>query len=245
MGASLAMETIPPKARGLVSGILQAGYPSGYLVASVVYGLLYQAIGWRGMFMIGIAPAALVFFIFRNVRESPSWTPKPALGADALRHAFWPMAGWCFMAGRLFRFRVWRAGRNLRDRRWRLFRNGISFPCSDLRHLSIAALASSLWLALRYPDHWIEFFAVLGMIFIDFFTFAVPGNSAADGDYLQHRRRARRCIPENALADRALFRADDDRVQLLQSRHPGSLSDLPAGTAAFLACDRQHTCRRL
>jgi len=37
VGASLTMETIPPKARGLVSGILQSGYPSGYLVASVVY----------------------------------------------------------------------------------------------------------------------------------------------------------------------------------------------------------------
>ena len=38
VGASLAMESIPSKARGLVSGILQSGYPSGYLVASVVYG---------------------------------------------------------------------------------------------------------------------------------------------------------------------------------------------------------------
>jgi SHS family lactate transporter-like MFS transporter len=37
VGASLAMESIPSKARGLVSGILQSGYPSGYLVASVVY----------------------------------------------------------------------------------------------------------------------------------------------------------------------------------------------------------------
>src|SRR5580700_9729941 len=31
VGASLAMESIPPKARGLVSGLLQSGYPSGYL----------------------------------------------------------------------------------------------------------------------------------------------------------------------------------------------------------------------
>ncbi|HJZ46927.1 MAG TPA: MFS transporter, partial [Roseiflexaceae bacterium] len=84
VGASLAMETIPPKARGIVSGILQAGYPTGYLVSSVVYGLLYQYIGWRGMFMIGIAPAFLAFFILRNVKESPSWTPKPALGADSI-----------------------------------------------------------------------------------------------------------------------------------------------------------------
>src|SRR5258708_1506282 len=84
VGASLAMESIPPKGRGLVSGILQSGYPSGYLVASVVYGLLYQYIGWRGMFMIGIAPAFLTFFILRNVKESPAWTPKKVLGVDSI-----------------------------------------------------------------------------------------------------------------------------------------------------------------
>jgi SHS family lactate transporter-like MFS transporter len=36
-----------------VSGILRAGYPSGYLLASVVYGVLFTTIGWRGMFMVG------------------------------------------------------------------------------------------------------------------------------------------------------------------------------------------------
>src|SRR3979409_1788885 len=52
-GASLTMETIPPHARGFVSGLLQSGYPAGYLLASIVYGLLFQYIGWRGMFMVG------------------------------------------------------------------------------------------------------------------------------------------------------------------------------------------------
>ena len=41
LGSSLAMESIPPKARGLVSGVLQCGYPSGFLLASIAYGLLY------------------------------------------------------------------------------------------------------------------------------------------------------------------------------------------------------------
>src|SRR5437763_4261721 len=48
IGASLTMETVKPQARGIVSGLLQSGYPSGYLLASVVYGLLYTHIGWRG-----------------------------------------------------------------------------------------------------------------------------------------------------------------------------------------------------
>jgi SHS family lactate transporter-like MFS transporter len=67
------MESIPPQARGLVSGLLQSGYPAGYFLASIVYALLFQYIGWRGMFMVGVAPALLVFYIRRSVPESPGW----------------------------------------------------------------------------------------------------------------------------------------------------------------------------
>src|SRR6185503_7296275 len=49
---SLGMETIPPKSRGLVSGILQQGYAVGYLLAAIVYYLLFSLIGWRGMFAV-------------------------------------------------------------------------------------------------------------------------------------------------------------------------------------------------
>jgi SHS family lactate transporter-like MFS transporter len=76
VGASLTMETIPPKTRGIVSGMLQAGYPSGYLLAAVLYGTSYHFLGWRGMFMVGVLPALLVFFIRRNVEESPAWKQR-------------------------------------------------------------------------------------------------------------------------------------------------------------------------
>ncbi len=78
VGASLTMESIPPQARGFVSGLLQSGYPTGYFLASIVYGLLFQYIGWRGMFMVGVMPALLVFYIRRSVPESPSWKPATA-----------------------------------------------------------------------------------------------------------------------------------------------------------------------
>ena len=71
LGASLVMETIPAKLRGPVSGLLQSGYPSGYFVASLVYFLLFDTIGWRGMFMVGVAPALLVLLIRIHVKESP------------------------------------------------------------------------------------------------------------------------------------------------------------------------------
>jgi SHS family lactate transporter-like MFS transporter len=86
IGASLTMETIPTKARGAVSGVLQAGYPSGFLLASIVYGLLFDHVGWRGMFVVGVIPALLVVFIRRNVEESPAWqrtrsNPRKPIGA--------------------------------------------------------------------------------------------------------------------------------------------------------------------
>ena len=76
VGASLTMETIPPSARGIISGLLQAGYPSGYLLASIVYALLFDHIGWRGMFMIGALPALLVIFVRLGVDESPAWLER-------------------------------------------------------------------------------------------------------------------------------------------------------------------------
>ncbi|MGH6813320.1 MAG: MFS transporter [Methylocella sp.] len=76
VGAALAMETVPPQTRGVVSGILQSGYPSGYLLAAVTYFALYGLIGWRGMFMLGVAPALLVVYILGKVEESPAFLAR-------------------------------------------------------------------------------------------------------------------------------------------------------------------------
>jgi MFS transporter, SHS family, lactate transporter len=80
LGASLVMESIPPKLRGPVSGLLQSGYPSGYFVASLVYYLLFDSIGWRGMFMVGVAPALLVLLIRIHVKESPAFEARRGTG---------------------------------------------------------------------------------------------------------------------------------------------------------------------
>jgi SHS family lactate transporter-like MFS transporter len=76
VGAALAMETIPPGTRGVVSGILQTGYPSGYLLAAMTYFALYGLIGWRGMFMVGALPALLVLYILGKVEESPAFLAR-------------------------------------------------------------------------------------------------------------------------------------------------------------------------
>src|SRR6202789_2466505 len=76
IGSALTFETIPVRARGVVSGLLQAGYPSGYFVASIASFFLYDRLGWRYMFLLGIVPAILVFFIRMGVDESPAWTEQ-------------------------------------------------------------------------------------------------------------------------------------------------------------------------
>jgi SHS family lactate transporter-like MFS transporter len=85
LGASLVMESIPPRLRGPVSGLLQSGYPSGYFVASLVYFLLFDTIGWRGMFMVGIAPALLVLLIRIHVKESPVFEARRGMRASPIR----------------------------------------------------------------------------------------------------------------------------------------------------------------
>ncbi|WP_375396853.1 MFS transporter [uncultured Sphingomonas sp.] len=76
IGASLVMESVPAKLRGPVSGLLQSGYPSGFFLASLVYFLLFDHIGWRGMFMVGVLPAILVFLIRLHVEESPAFEAR-------------------------------------------------------------------------------------------------------------------------------------------------------------------------
>jgi SHS family lactate transporter-like MFS transporter len=73
LGASLAMETLPTAARGLFSGILQQGYAFGYLLAAVVYWIVFPFFGWRGLFVAGALPAILVVYIRGQVPESPVW----------------------------------------------------------------------------------------------------------------------------------------------------------------------------
>lgn len=73
LGASLAMESLPAKARGLFSGILQQGYALGYLLAALLYWIIFPIFGWRGLFVAGSLPALLVIYIRARVPESPVW----------------------------------------------------------------------------------------------------------------------------------------------------------------------------
>jgi len=108
VGSALTMETIPARSRGIVSGLLQAGYPSGYLIASIVFGVLYQYVGWRGMFFVGVIPALLVLYIRSNVQESPAWKAldtkhvRPSLAATFKKN--WTLALYSIILMTAFNF---------------------------------------------------------------------------------------------------------------------------------------------
>ena len=95
VGAALAFETLPAEGRGFFSGLLQEGYVVGNLIAGLVYALVFQYVGWRGMFVIGTIPAFLVLYIRSKVDESPVWIETqrlerlPRLGSAGARPSLW------------------------------------------------------------------------------------------------------------------------------------------------------------
>src|SRR4029077_14061831 len=81
VGASLAMEKVPPRLRGLLSGFLQQGYATGYLLAAICYFFLFERFGWRPLFFLGGLPALLALFVRVRVKESEVW--------EKTKHATW------------------------------------------------------------------------------------------------------------------------------------------------------------
>jgi MFS transporter, SHS family, lactate transporter len=73
VGASLAMESAPVKRRGLISGLLQGGYPVGYLLAAIAARTILPAWGWRPMFWAGLLPAAITLYVAFKAPEPKAW----------------------------------------------------------------------------------------------------------------------------------------------------------------------------
>ncbi len=85
VGASLAMEKVPARWRGVLSGLLQQGYAMGYLLAAGCYFFVFPHWGWRPMFFIGGLPALLAIYVRLQVKESEVWKET--------RHENWTQLG--------------------------------------------------------------------------------------------------------------------------------------------------------
>jgi SHS family lactate transporter-like MFS transporter len=73
IGASLAMESAPLRRRGLLSGLMQAGYPLGYLLAALSVLMVIPTLGWRAMFFVGTVPALVTVYLTAKSPESEAW----------------------------------------------------------------------------------------------------------------------------------------------------------------------------
>ncbi len=78
VGASLAMESVPVKWRGILSGLLQEGYALGNLLAAIAFWTVFPRWGWRPMFFIGVIPALITLVILSRVEESDAWKASAA-----------------------------------------------------------------------------------------------------------------------------------------------------------------------
>ncbi len=73
IGASFAMENAPRHRRGFLSGIMQGGYPFGYLLAAVGMLTIMPHFGWRAMFIVGSLLAAVIVVLTWLSPESEAW----------------------------------------------------------------------------------------------------------------------------------------------------------------------------
>lgn len=70
VSGAIVAEEAPARLRGLFTGLLQTGYPIGWLFASLLAAPLLTRYGWRPVFLIGLLSLPYVFIVRRYLRES-------------------------------------------------------------------------------------------------------------------------------------------------------------------------------
>lgn len=89
IGMALAAEAWPAKHRARVSSYVALGWQCGVLGAALLTPLLLPAIGWRGMFLVGVLPAIAAWVIRNKLHEPEVFVrstakKKPAMEAFKL-----------------------------------------------------------------------------------------------------------------------------------------------------------------
>lgn len=99
--ATLLMETVPEKIKGLASGIMMLGYEIGFLAAALAFRIVFPVLGWRWMLALGVLPALLTIFVRIWVKESPVWEArKDRIATEKPKMQITPavIQAWIFMA---------------------------------------------------------------------------------------------------------------------------------------------------
>jgi len=81
-GAALISETWPKEHRGKALGIMQSSYAAGSVLAALVASPIIMAFGWRWLYIIGVLPALLLFYIGKHVKEPEIWQRQNKMETD-------------------------------------------------------------------------------------------------------------------------------------------------------------------
>ncbi len=87
----LVQEFVPSYKRGWVSGMTTVLLPAGNLMGALSGAFLAPIIGWRGLFLVGLLPAALVLMIRYWVPESPRWLIRMGRHEEARNSIAWAL----------------------------------------------------------------------------------------------------------------------------------------------------------
>ena len=89
VGASLAMESSPRRYRGVLSGLMQGGYPLGYLLAAIAMETILPRFGWQATFCVSFLVAILTSVIAFRAPESVAWREHRESSLGSIFRTLW------------------------------------------------------------------------------------------------------------------------------------------------------------
>jgi putative MFS transporter len=88
---AIVQEFVPASKRGRITGLSTALLPAGTLLGALSGAYLEHYVGWRGLFAVGLLPAALTLLIRAWVPESPHWLIGQGRLDEARRSLAWAL----------------------------------------------------------------------------------------------------------------------------------------------------------
>jgi putative MFS transporter len=82
---------MPVSRSGLIGGLVTCCIPIGVMTGSLLSGYLGEEVGWRGLFAVGLLPAALTLLIRAWVPESPRWLMRMGRPEEARQSLAWAL----------------------------------------------------------------------------------------------------------------------------------------------------------
>lgn len=87
----LVQEFVPARMRGFIGGLVTVFIPLGVMISSALAAFVTDSVGWRGLFVIGLLPAAFTLVVRAWVPESPHWLMSQGRKHEARKALAWAL----------------------------------------------------------------------------------------------------------------------------------------------------------